>query len=131
MKLILIRARCCRRCSVHAARGLINMINCQSVQFFEWLVVGDYHNGWWTFTVLGWLQAWWTPYQNGHRTQLLQSPVDPFQLSLPLVQSSSYVPGQDAHTVLSRDSITGVNISCHLSSKSNPIVTDAVSQWRI
>jgi len=23
-----------------------------------------------TFTVLGWLRAWWTPYQNGHHTPL-------------------------------------------------------------
>jgi len=27
--------------SLHAARGLIIMINCQSVQVFEWLVVGE------------------------------------------------------------------------------------------
>ena len=46
------------------------MINCQSLHVFEWLVVGDNHHGWWTFTVLDWLRAWWTPYQNGHRTQL-------------------------------------------------------------
>ena len=33
--------------------------------------IGDNHHGWWTFTVLGWLLAWWTPYQNDHRTPLL------------------------------------------------------------
>jgi len=56
--------------SVHAAHGLIIVINCQSVQLLKWLVVGDNHHGWWTFTVLGWLWTCWTPYQNGHRTPL-------------------------------------------------------------
>jgi len=39
MKLILVCVPCCRRSSVCAARGLMIMINCQSVQVFEWLVV--------------------------------------------------------------------------------------------
>jgi len=48
--------------SERAARGLIIMVNCQSVQAFKWSMVGDNHRGWWTFTVLGWLWAWWTSY---------------------------------------------------------------------
>jgi len=48
--------------SERAARGLIIMINCQPVQAFKWSMVGDNHRGWWTFTVLGWLWAWWTSY---------------------------------------------------------------------
>ena len=71
MESILDRAQCCRRPRVHAERGLIIMINCQSVQVFEWLVVGENHHDWWTFTVFGWLRACWTPYQNGHHTPLL------------------------------------------------------------
>jgi len=59
--------------SVRAARGLIIMINCQSVQVFEWFVVGDNHHAWWTSTVLVWLRAWWTPNQNGHYTLLRMS----------------------------------------------------------
>jgi len=60
---ILVCVPCSRRSSVRAARGLMIMINCQSVQ-------GDNHHGWCTFIVLGWLLAWWTPYQNDHRTPL-------------------------------------------------------------
>ena len=35
--------------------------------------IGENHHGWWTFTVLGWLRAWWTPYQNSHPTPLVHS----------------------------------------------------------
>jgi len=52
------------------------MINCQSVQVFQWLVVGDNNDGWWTFTVLGWLRAWRAPRQNGHRTPLWPTAVE-------------------------------------------------------
>jgi len=28
-------------------------VNSQSAEVFEWLVVGDNHHGWWTFTMGG------------------------------------------------------------------------------
>ena len=63
---------CCRRSSVRAARGLMIMINCQSVQVFEWPVVQATTTTAGEPSVLGWLLAWWTPYQNDHRTPLLR-----------------------------------------------------------
>ena len=53
------------------------MINCQSVQVFEWLVVGENHHDWWTFTVLGWLLAWKTPYQDSNQERTNRAIVPP------------------------------------------------------
>jgi len=51
-----------RRSSIRAARGLMIMINCQSVQSVQMASgIGDDHHGCRTFTILGWLLAWWTP----------------------------------------------------------------------
>jgi len=39
IRLLFVCVPCCRRSGVRAARGLMIMINCQSVQVFKWLVV--------------------------------------------------------------------------------------------